>query len=85
MRKPFATPAEDADVLEHAVLYLSRGRFLRRRGERRGALADLREAERRFGALGADPFLGAVRTELAACGVGTGARCRVADERADPA
>ncbi len=66
----FATPAEDADVLEHAVLYLSRGRFLRRRGERRGALADLREAERRFGALGGDPFLEAVRTELAACGAG---------------
>ena len=66
----FDTSAEDADVLEHAVLYLSRGRFLRRRGERRGALADLREAERRFGALGADPFLEAVRTELAACGAG---------------
>jgi ATP/maltotriose-dependent transcriptional regulator MalT len=61
--------AEDADVLEHAVLYLSRGRFLRRRGERRAALADLREAERRFGALGADPFLEAVRSELAAGGV----------------
>ncbi|HEY5786852.1 MAG TPA: AAA family ATPase [Microlunatus sp.] len=68
-RRAFDTSAEEADVLEHAVLYLSRGRFLRRRGERRGALADLREAERRFGALGADPFLGAVRTELAACGV----------------
>ncbi len=66
----FDTSAEDADVLQHAVLYLSRGRFLRRRGERRGALADLREAERRFGALGADPFLEAVRTELAACGAG---------------
>ena len=67
----FATPAEDADVLERAVLHLSRGRFLRRRGERRGALADLHEAERRFGVLGAEPFVGTVRTELAACGVGT--------------
>ena len=65
----FDASAEDADVLEHAVLHLSRGRFLRRRGERRGALADLHEAERRFGALGAEPFLDPLRTELAACGV----------------
>ncbi len=66
----FATPAEDADVLERAVLHLSRGRFLRRRGERRAALTDLHEADRRFGDLGADPFLGTVRSELAACGIG---------------
>ena len=65
----FDASTEDADVLEHAVLHLSRGRFLRRRGERRGAIADLREAERRFGALGADPFLEPVRSELTACGV----------------
>jgi DNA-binding CsgD family transcriptional regulator/predicted negative regulator of RcsB-dependent stress response len=65
-----ATPAEDADVLERAVLHLSRGRFLRRRGERRAALTDLHEAYRRFGDLGADPFLGTVRSELAACGIG---------------
>ncbi|HEY5980450.1 MAG TPA: AAA family ATPase [Microlunatus sp.] len=64
----FDTPVGDADVLERAVLHLSRGRLLRRRGERRAALTDLREAERRFGALGADPFLGPVRTELAAGG-----------------
>ena len=68
-QRAFDTSVEEADVLEHAVLHLSRGRFLRRRGERRGALADLREAERRFGALGADPFLDRVRTELTACGV----------------
>ena len=65
----FDASAEEADVLEHAVLHLSRGRLLRRRGERRGALADLREAERRFGDLGAQPFLDAVRAELAAGGV----------------
>ena len=56
-------------VREHAVLSLSRGRWLGRRGARRGALTDLREAERRFSTLGADPFLEAVRTELAAGGV----------------
>ena len=65
----FGASADDADVLEHAVLHLSRGRFLRRRGERRGALADLREAERRFAALGAEPFLAPVRAELAAGGL----------------
>ena len=66
--RAFGASADDADVLEHAVLHLSRGRFLRRRGERRGALADLREAERRFAALGAEPFLAPVRAELAAGG-----------------
>ena len=59
----------DADVLERAVLHLHRGRFLRRRGERRGAVADLRQAEQQFTFLGADPYLDAARCELTACGV----------------
>ncbi len=59
---------EEVDVLERSMLHLSRGRFLRRRGERRAAIADLCEARRRLGQLGAEPYLAAVQTELAACG-----------------
>lgn len=57
------------DAMERALLFSSRGRFLRRRGERRAAIRDLDEAARRFRALAAAPFLDAVHAELAACGV----------------
>jgi ATP/maltotriose-dependent transcriptional regulator MalT len=60
---------DESDALERAGLYVSRGRFLRRRGERRAAIQDLREAERRLTTLGAEPFLEVVRAELAACGI----------------
>ncbi len=57
------------DALERAVLYRNRGSFLRRRGERRAAVHDIQEAERRFVALRAQPFLTTVHAELTACGL----------------
>jgi DNA-binding CsgD family transcriptional regulator len=57
-----------SDRLENALLLRSRGTFLRRRGERRQATADLQRAERILVELGAQPFLIDVRKELQACG-----------------
>ena len=61
--------APHADALEQAVLCTSYGRFLRRRGERRAARAQLEDARDRLQALGATPFIAACIDELAACGV----------------
>ncbi|GAA3639392.1 helix-turn-helix transcriptional regulator [Microlunatus ginsengisoli] len=65
---------DDCEVLQRAMVFASRGRFLRRRGERRAAISDLCEAEQRFRSLGAAPFLENLRSELAACGVEAGTR-----------
>jgi DNA-binding NarL/FixJ family response regulator len=59
-----AVPALDA-ALSHAAY----GRFLRRRGEKRAAVARLVDARTRLVALGARPFADRVDDELAACGV----------------
>ncbi len=59
-----AVPALDAALSQAAY-----GRFLRRRGERRAALARLTDARTRLVAMGARPFVDRVDDELAACGV----------------
>ena len=58
-----------ADALERATAHGSYGRFLRRRGERRSAVEQLRIARESFVALGAVPFLERCDEELAATGV----------------
>jgi DNA-binding CsgD family transcriptional regulator len=58
-----------ANVLEAAVLRLSHGRVLRRRGERRSAIGQLSEARSSFVELGADPFVRRCDAELAAAGI----------------
>jgi DNA-binding CsgD family transcriptional regulator len=57
-----------ADALEQAMVRLSFGRFLRRRGERRKATLQLQDARQRFLVLGAAPFVERCDEELAACG-----------------
>ncbi|MEA5453117.1 LuxR C-terminal-related transcriptional regulator [Sinomonas sp. JGH33] len=56
------------DALEAATARASYGRFLRRRGERRGAVEQLGMARAMFASLGADPFVQRCDAELAACG-----------------
>jgi DNA-binding CsgD family transcriptional regulator len=51
---------------EHALLSLDDGRRLRAAGNRPAAVAQLEKAHRLFSGLGADPFLRACATELAA-------------------
>lgn len=63
--------ADASDALERAVLQASYGRFLRRRGERRSAQERLHDAQQRFVALGAKPFVQRLERELAACGFTT--------------
>jgi DNA-binding CsgD family transcriptional regulator len=58
-----------ADALERATAHASYGRFLRRRGERRAAVEQLRIARESFVNLGARPFLERCDDELAAAGV----------------
>ena len=58
-----------ADPLERATAHASYGRFLRRRGERRGAVDQLRIARESFLSLGAVPFVERCDEELAATGV----------------
>jgi ATP/maltotriose-dependent transcriptional regulator MalT len=60
--------SERAESLEWAAIRSSYGRFLRRRGERRSARAQLQAAYDRFHALGATPYLQVCAEELAACG-----------------
>jgi DNA-binding CsgD family transcriptional regulator/tetratricopeptide (TPR) repeat protein len=52
-----------------AALELEHGRFLRRTGARRRAIAELRAARERFETLGAQPFVTRCDAELSACGV----------------
>ena len=59
-------------VLERALALASYGRFLRRRGERRAALARLEDARERLASLGAAPYLHRCEEELAACGARPG-------------
>ena len=63
-----------APVLEQALAQASYGRFLRRRGERRAAVARLEDARDRLASLGAAPFLRRCEEELAACGARPGER-----------
>jgi len=65
--------SDAASALEQGMIRASYGRFLRRRGERRAARAELEAASERFRALGATPLLEAYADELAACGVGSDA------------
>jgi DNA-binding CsgD family transcriptional regulator len=51
---------------EHALLGLQDGRRLRESGNRQGAITELETAHRLFSDLGADPFVQACATELAA-------------------
>jgi DNA-binding CsgD family transcriptional regulator/tetratricopeptide (TPR) repeat protein len=55
--------------LDHALLELAHGQFLRRQGSRRLAIATLQMARDRLRELGANPFLVRCETELTACGV----------------
>ena len=57
-----------------AALELASGHLLRVTGDRRGAIAALRDARARVEGLGARPFLARCDAELAACGVRTRAR-----------
>jgi DNA-binding CsgD family transcriptional regulator/predicted negative regulator of RcsB-dependent stress response len=59
-------------ALDLAVCRAAFGRFLRRRGERRAALDQLADAQRRFAALGATPFRLVVEQELATLGAAPG-------------
>ncbi len=61
-----------ASALEQALTRAAFGRFLRRRGERRAAIAELQSARGVLTALGAAPFVARCDAELAACGVDTG-------------
>ncbi len=61
------------DPLEHAVLQLAFGRFLRRRGERRAAIERLRTADALFERLAATPFQQRCAAELAVAGASSGA------------
>jgi ATP/maltotriose-dependent transcriptional regulator MalT len=63
--------APAASPLARAALELEHGRFLRRTGSRRRAIAALREAREPYAALQARPFLAQCDAELAACGVRT--------------
>lgn len=56
------------DALEISVAHAAYGRFLRRLGERRGAVEQLEVALEMFTGLGANPFLQRCEAELAACG-----------------
>ena len=56
------------DALESATVRAAYGRFLRRRGERRAAVALLTDARDRWVQLGAAPFVDRCDQELAACG-----------------
>jgi DNA-binding CsgD family transcriptional regulator len=58
-----------ADALERAMAHAAYGRFLRRRGERRSAAAQLQAARDSFLRLAAAPFLERCDTELIACGL----------------
>ena len=64
-----AVPPEHVDVLERAMAHAAFGRFLRRRGERRSAIDQLRHARARYQSLGAVPFADRCDDELATCGV----------------
>jgi DNA-binding CsgD family transcriptional regulator len=72
-REAFAVARETgegvSDALERSLLLSSRGAFLRRRGERRAAAADLLAAEHLLLEVGAQPFLSGVQAELKACGL----------------
>ena len=68
-----------SDPVERARLFTSRGAFLRRRGERRAAISDLRTAEALLDDLGARPLLVRVRDELRACGLSSGSGREPAD------
>lgn len=59
-----------APALERALAHASYGRFLRRRGEKRTAVAQLQLARADLLAMGAAPHLRRCEDELAACGVG---------------
>ena len=64
-----AISEDHVDALERALAHDAYGRFLRRRGERRSAVEQLRRAGARFRELGAAPFADRCDRELAACGV----------------
>lgn len=61
--------AEGVDADERAVAHLAYAAFLRRRGERRAAIAHAREARARYTALGARPFVQRADRLLNACGI----------------
>jgi ATP/maltotriose-dependent transcriptional regulator MalT len=58
-----------ASALDRALTHAAYGRFLRRRGERRAAVARLEQAHGELLALSAVPFLRRCEAELAACGI----------------
>jgi ATP/maltotriose-dependent transcriptional regulator MalT len=62
-------PHDSVDALERAHALEALGRFLRRRSERRAAVARLQAARQQFQALRAEPFMTRCDDELAACGV----------------
>jgi len=63
-----------ATALDAALADASYGRFLRRRGERRAAVARLRSAREQLAGLGAGPWVARCDEELAACGAELGER-----------
>ena len=56
------------DALEGALVHFHYGRFLRRRGERKSAVAHLQAAHQRLADLGAQPYVERCEQELAAAG-----------------
>jgi ATP/maltotriose-dependent transcriptional regulator MalT len=65
-RHGHAIEAQVPMPFEHALLSLDDGRRLRAAGDRPAAVAQLEEAHRLFSGLGADPYVQACATELAA-------------------
>ncbi|HET9649810.1 MAG TPA: AAA family ATPase [Microlunatus sp.] len=61
-----------SDPVERGRLLTDRGAFLRRRGERRNAVADLQAARQLLVVLGARPLLARIDDELRACGQSAG-------------
>jgi ATP/maltotriose-dependent transcriptional regulator MalT len=58
-----------AAALDQALTHASYGKFLRRVGELRAAREQLRDAQRSFADLGAQPFLDRCESEIAASGI----------------
>ena len=67
--RALAVADDRVDALERALAHEAYGRFLRRRGERRSAIHELRQARAHYQALAALPFADRCDRELAACGV----------------
>ena len=66
----------DDPFLERALTHHAFGQLLRARGDRRGAVTELRTAHQLLSAVGADPFVARVDADLAATGIHPADRSR---------